>query len=225
MKKFIIVFFLFFVHSIAYALDPNQLLGEYDMSGIKVTINGQTYTQNDFYSFSGRLSLTTKGFVMDMYASGPAGSSEGFQCGFYTTSSNSNQLYISIRGGGSETVSATYSNGTLNVSGTEYVSGYLSNYEYTFQKTQAYYTSSNSGYTQAQLDAAVLAAVAEKDAVISTLFTQAQVDAAVQAAEAAKDKIIQEKDTTISQLSDINGDNITTLRDITVGLQVLSGKR
>ncbi|WP_300458638.1 hypothetical protein [Desulfobacula sp.] len=229
MKKTIIIFtMLLIAPSISYAVNINDLPGDYTLTSLKVTGGGLTFQPT---SFSGRASMTEKGFVMDAYITNIDGNGVNLNsCGFYTLGTDGLTINISLRGGDSGTVTVSYSNENLLVKEYEYVNNIQYLTEYTFKKDKSYYTS--TGYTQAQLDLAVSNAVeakntviAQKDAQIASMYTQTQLDQVVSNAMAAKDEIILQKNKTISQLTDMDGDNVTDMIDIMLGLQVLSGKR
>lgn len=239
MKIYFIAFsllFFLFMPSSSFAINTAELPGEYTLIGFTVDYNGQIITESQVTSFSGRLSMTQKGFVMDMALSGAGGYAESYTCGFYNAYSWSDTINVSIRGGTSETLTASFSNGILTVSGYDYLNGVRSWFEYKFQKEESYYTS--SGYSQEQLDKAVADAETVKDAVIeqknevidqkdetiASMYTQEQLDQAVTNAEAAKDSIIANKNRIISTLSDIDGDGEMEMKDIIWGLKILSSE-
>jgi len=216
----------------SFALDQNELMGEYSLTAFRVQYPGDPMVTSDHAAyFSGRLSMTTKGFVADMSGSAVGKYIAQYFCGFYTTSTSSDKLYVSIKGGSSSNLDASYSNDTFVTSGYIYDAyGYSYWLECTWEKNQNYYTS--SGYTQEQLNQAVSTAVEAKDAIITvkenqiaSMFTQTQLNQAVTSAESAKATIIAQKDATISALSDIDGDQKTDMKDIVWGLQVLSGNK
>jgi hypothetical protein len=207
MKRVLLILCIFVMNcSVCFALNPEDLAGDYSLSSFELKYDGYPkVTSAQASSFSGRLSMTTKGFVADMSGSAMGQYVAQYFCGFYRTYDWSNTIYGSIEGGGpGGNLDASYSNGTLVTTGYNYDSdGDRYFLTCTWTKTQPYYTS--GGYTQAQVDQAVASAVAEKEAI--------------------KDEIISQKDKTISALSDLDGDKKIDMTDILWGLQVLSEKK
>jgi hypothetical protein len=199
-KVVLILSLLFFIPSVSFALNANDLMGEYSLTAFKIQFDGQSMiTSAQASSFSGRLSMTTKGYVADMSGSVGGVYTAQYYCGFYTTNSWNNTVSISIKGGSSGSMDVSISNGTLVTTGYTYDDdGYRYWFEYIWQKNQVYYTT--GGYTQAQLDLAVKNAEAIKDGIIASMFTQNQLNQSVANAEAAKNLIIAAKELEISSM-------------------------
>ena len=207
-KRFIITTILSLIilicSSNVYAFTNTDLMGEYSLVGF--TIQYPEYpliTQADASSFSGRASITTKGFVVEMdgYISGTH--VQHYNCAFYTISGN--RISASIAGGGSGYIDVQLSGDSLITSGYDY-DGYGDYFDYTYT-----WTKNESYYTQGQIDQAVSdlnQTLSGKDQTISDL-----------------NDIITQKDQTISELSDFNSDGRLDLKDIIWGLQVLTGQR
>jgi len=218
-KRFIITTILsltiLICSSNVYAFTNTDLLGEYSLVGFEIQyLGGDVFTQDDASPFSGRASITTKGFVMEMdgYISGYY--VWNYNCAFYTISGN--RIYASIAGVGSGYIDVQLSGDILTTSGYDYDGdGKYFDYTYTWTKNESY-------YTQGQVDQTVSDAVATKDQTISDL-NQALLEKD-QTISDLNDTIAQ-KNQTISELLDFNGDGRLDLKDIIWGLQVLTGQR
>ncbi len=238
MKRLLyVLIFLFLFTSQSFAvLDTSQMLGEYSLSSFKLKydVNPITITSSNATHYTGRLSMTTKGFVAELSGSAFGQYMYQWYCGFYSIL-NSTTIYVTITGEPANTLNAAYDNGTLITSGYQYdTDGYRYWLETTWTKKQSYYTS--AGYSQTQLDQIVANAVAsaeeKKNTIINSqlitiqsMFTKAQLDQAVAGIETAKNNIIEAKNITISQLSDMDGDDKTEMKDVIWALKVLSGEK
>ena len=207
-KRFIITTILSLIilicSSNVYAFTNTDLMGEYSLVGFTIQYPGQSLiTQTDASSFSGRASITTKGFVVEMdgYISGSH--VQHYNCAFYTISGD--RIYASIAGGGSGYIDIQLSGDSFITSGYDYDGdGNYFEYTYTWTKNEVYYTQGQIDQTVSDLNQTL----SERDQTISDL-----------------NDIIIQKDLAISELSDFNGDGRLDLKDIIWGLQVLTGQR
>ena len=220
-KRFIITTILsltiLICSSNVYAFTNTDLMGEYSLVGFEVQYQypGQSpITQYNASSFSGRASITTKGFVMEMEGFFPEyGDVKRYNCAFYTVVGD--RIYASILGGGFGYIDVQLSGDTFITSGYDSDEDGYFEYTYIWIRNESY-------YTQGQVDQTVFDAVATKDQTISDL-NQALLEKD-QTISDLNDTIAQ-KNQTISELSDFNGDGRLDLKDIIWGLQVLTGQR
>jgi hypothetical protein len=212
MKK--IAFFLILTIGIlssgkSFALTNLELLGNYTLKSFSIQYTGYSaITQASFSSFSGRASVSSNAFLMEM-----SGTMNGqyiwrWSCGFYTISGN--QAIASLVGEATTYVTVSLSGNTMTTSGSDYDNqvGQSYNYTYVWEKTE-------NIYSQSQLDLSVSSAIAAKNATIAqrdqtivslnaqiaSMYSQAQLSQAVADAQAEKDTIITQKDQTIAALN------------------------
>jgi len=207
-KRFIITTILsltiLICSSNVYAFTNADLMGEYSLVGFEIQyLGGDVFTQDDASSFSGRASVTTKGFVVEMdgYVSGSH--IQHYNCAFYTISGD--RIYASIAGGGSGYIDVQLSGDTFTTSGYDY-DGDGNYFEYTY-----IWIRNESYYTQGQID--------------QTVFDLNQTLSVKEQAISDLNDTIAQKNQTISELLDFNGDGRLDLKDIIWGLQVLTGQR
>jgi len=226
------------------AVTSNQIMGEYYLSVFVISypVYGVTLTSNDAYPYSGKLSATTKGFVMQTEMNFP---DFGFYltrwgCGFYTVSGT--QMNVSIIGQPSDYITVSYEDGFLISSGSAYDDyGDFFTYSYGWVKSAPYFTLSDVNFIVdqevAEAEAVKNAIIAQKDQTISNLnativnmHTQEELNQAVADAVAEKDGIIAlrdqtilDKETLIMNLIEFNSDGKLDLKDVIYALRTLSG--
>jgi len=188
-----------------HAFTNTDLMGNYTLQSFTIQYPGYAaLTQDNFSSFTGRASVSNKGFLMEM--SGYTSGTYVWQwaCGFYTISGN--RIIVTLVGETTCYVDIVYSTQAMTTSGYDPNEGF--NYTYVWQKNETLYTKS-------QLDQAVASATTSKDAVIAqrdqtiaalnsqiaSMYTQEELTQAVASAEAAKDVVISQRDQAIEALN------------------------
>ena len=185
---FLFVFMSLFFTSQALCITSEEFMGEYDLDGFKLTMKNSPYlvvTDDECRSVSGRLSVTTQGFVCEIggyYTNAVyqiySLNLDSYECGFYTLHSSGNYIDVNIKAGTYTRVNIRRANGILYASWTESIFAYGDFYsiyvEASFVKKQEY-------YTRNQMDIAVASSVTNAT---QNLYTKAQVAQAVQNATA-----------------------------------------
>lgn len=129
-------------NAMAASVEPTDLMGEYSLGSFTVSNQYGTYTSSDFSNLTGRASMTLRGMVLDMSGyNSTLGHVEFYSCGFYTLSSYSDTMNVSIKGGDSIQVSFNLSDEVFSAQWSQYIDGVSSDISCQWNRTQHYYTS------------------------------------------------------------------------------------